>query len=116
LREFGISHIRLFTPKAAEQRRTGTQLGFGFSALPEARGLAISAVVPDSPAAKLGLEAGDIITRTGAKTISFNLQASATGQDVFHIITAVPEASTSLGLLALGAGGLLTRRRQKRKA
>ena len=62
LREFGISHIRLFTPKAAEQRRTGTQLGFGFSALPEARGLAISAVVPDSPAAKLGLETGDIIT------------------------------------------------------
>ena len=62
LREFGISHIRLFTPKAAVQRRTGTQLGFGFSALPEARGLAISAVVPDSPAAKLGLETGDIIT------------------------------------------------------
>ena len=30
--------------------------------------------------------------------------------------SAVPEASTSLGLLALGAGGLLTRRRLKRKA
>ena len=30
--------------------------------------------------------------------------------------SAVPEASTSLGLLALGAGGILTRRRQKRKA
>ncbi len=30
--------------------------------------------------------------------------------------SAVPEASTSLGLLALGAGGLLTRRRQKRAA
>jgi hypothetical protein len=28
----------------------------------------------------------------------------------------VPEASTRLGLLALGAGGLLTRRRQKRAA
>ncbi len=31
-------------------------------------------------------------------------------------ISAVPEASTSLGLLALGAGGLFTRRRLKRKA
>ena len=31
-------------------------------------------------------------------------------------ISAVPETSTSLGLLALGAGGLLTRRRLKRKA
>jgi len=30
--------------------------------------------------------------------------------------SAVPEASTSLGLLALGAGGLLTRRRTSRKA
>ena len=30
--------------------------------------------------------------------------------------SAVPEASTSLGLLALGAGGLFTRRRLKRKA
>jgi hypothetical protein len=30
--------------------------------------------------------------------------------------SAVPEASTRLGLLALGAGGLLTRRRQKRAA
>ena len=30
--------------------------------------------------------------------------------------SAVPEASTSLGLLALGAGGILTRRRQKRAA
>jgi hypothetical protein len=31
-------------------------------------------------------------------------------------ISAVPEASTSLGLLALGAGGLLTRRRSKHAA
>jgi serine protease len=31
-------------------------------------------------------------------------------------ISAVPEATTSLGLLALGAGGLLTRRRSKRAA
>ena len=30
--------------------------------------------------------------------------------------SAVPEASTSLGLLALGAGGILTRRRSKRAA
>ena len=30
--------------------------------------------------------------------------------------SAVPEASTSLGLLALGAGGILTRRRTSRKA
>jgi hypothetical protein len=33
-----------------------------------------------------------------------------------EVTSAVPEASTSLGLLALGAGGVLTRRRFKRKA
>jgi hypothetical protein len=34
----------------------------------------------------------------------------------WNAVSAVPEASTSLGLLALGAGGLLTRRRLKRAA
>lgn len=44
---------------------------------------------------------------TKAKTSDFVLATD---------ISAVPEASTSLGLLALGAGGLLTRRRLKRAA
>ncbi len=60
-----------------------------------------------------GLEAGDIITRTGAKTISFNLQASATGQDVFRVITAVPEASTwAMMLTGFGLVGVGARRRR----
>jgi hypothetical protein len=37
-------------------------------------------------------------------------------QTEWSATSAVPETSTSLGLLALGAGGLLTRRRLKRKA
>ena len=37
-------------------------------------------------------------------------------QTEWSAVSAVPEASTSLGLLALGAGGLLTRRRLKRAA
>jgi hypothetical protein len=65
-------------------------------------------------------------------TFAFNAVTGGSTQDVFldniNISTvptpavtvpetsAVPEASTSLGLLALGAGGLLTRRRLKRKA
>jgi hypothetical protein len=44
---------------------------------------------------------------TKAKTSDFVLATD---------ISAVPEASTSLGLLALGAGGLFTRRRLKRAA
>lgn len=40
----------------------------------------------------------------------------STGIQEWSATSAVPEASTSLGLLALGAGGLLTRRRSKRAA
>ena len=45
----------------------------------------------------------------------FNIAAGKTAIDALST-SAVPEASTSLGLLALGAGGVLTRRRFKRKA
>jgi hypothetical protein len=41
------------------------------------------------------------------------LTGTATSGDT---VSAVPEASTSLGLLGLGAGGILTRRRSKRAA
>jgi hypothetical protein len=45
----------------------------------------------------------------------FNIAAGKTAIDALST-SAVPEASTSLGLLALGAGGVLTRRRFKRAA
>ena len=47
-----------------------------------------------------------------------NYGGDATGLSEIRFVgtSAVPEASTSLGLLALGAGGLLTRRRTSRKA
>ena len=51
----------------------------------------------------------------------FNIAAGKTAIDALSAssgggTSAVPEASTSLGLLALGAGGLLTRRRSKHAA
>ena len=62
LRDFGISHIRLLTPTAARARSTGQQIGYGIATGPDPRGLVISQVAPESPAAKLLLEPGDIIT------------------------------------------------------
>ena len=58
----------------------------------------------------------------GAGTIQPNLKSGPNGEYELPVynsaaltlsgdISAVPETSTSLGLLALGAGGLLTRRR-----
>jgi hypothetical protein len=51
---------------------------------------------------------------TGAAPVG--VTTATTGLSEYGATSAVPEASTSLGLLALGAGGLLTRRRQKRAA
>jgi carboxyl-terminal processing protease len=62
LRDFGISHIRMLTPTAARSRSTGQQIGYGIATGPDPRGLSVSQVVPDSPAAKLLIEPGDIIT------------------------------------------------------
>ena len=61
LRDFGISHIRLLTPAAAQQRRTGQTLGFGLGMLPSTEGITVSALAPGSHAAGIGLSVGDTI-------------------------------------------------------
>lgn len=68
-REFGFSHIRLRTPRAANQRRGGpVAIGFGMTAEKKDIGLEVASVVPESPAAKAGIESGDIITAINGAT------------------------------------------------
>ena len=61
LREFGISHVGLRTPRTARSRQTGTTTGSGMAARPNETGLMVTSVAPDSPAAKAGLSVGDVI-------------------------------------------------------
>ncbi len=61
LRDFGISHIRLFSPQSAKTRVTGVTQNFGLRTEKIESGLKITAIAPKGPAAQLGLEVGDEI-------------------------------------------------------
>lgn len=69
LREFGISHVRLRTPRAGQQRRTGPQaIGLGIQSQKDESGsLVITTVAPNSPAAAAGLQSGDKIQEVDGK-------------------------------------------------
>lgn len=69
LREFGLSHVRLRTPQAGQQRRNGpTTTGLGIQAQKEETGgLLVLSIVPRSPAAEAGLEQGDKILEVDGK-------------------------------------------------
>ncbi len=70
-----------------------------------------TAVVYNQNFASMGLTSGSYSWAAGPDTIQINVGTASGGGT-----SAVPEASTSLGLLGLVAGGILTRRRSKRVA
>jgi carboxyl-terminal processing protease len=69
LREFGLSHVRLRTPRAGQMRRSGpVGVGLGIQAQKEEPGvLVITAVSPRSPADEAGLKQGDVIQEVDGK-------------------------------------------------
>lgn len=67
LREFGISHVGLRTPRTARSRQAGTTTGLGMAARPNDTGLLVTSVAPESPAAKAGMVVGDVILEIDGK-------------------------------------------------
>lgn len=61
IRNFGISHVGLRTPRSAEFRRTGMTTGLGVTAQFENNVLVVRSVAEGSPAEKAGLKVGDRI-------------------------------------------------------
>jgi carboxyl-terminal processing protease len=62
LRDFGISHTRLQTPKQAVARNKTTAIGSGMNLVSEEKGLRVRRVAEGSPAKLLGIEEKDLIT------------------------------------------------------
>ena len=67
LRDFGVSHIRLLTPRAADARDRTSIVSIGVMARAENNTLIVTTVLPKSPAEDAGLKVGDIITSVDGK-------------------------------------------------
>jgi carboxyl-terminal processing protease len=67
LRDFGVSHIRLLTPRAAESRDRVSIVSIGVMARSENNTLIITTVLPKSPAEEAGIKQGDVITLVDGK-------------------------------------------------
>lgn len=63
LTEFGISHIRLRAPKAAQARVTTTTTSFGLRVKKDEAGLTVESVTPEGAAASAGISIGDKIVK-----------------------------------------------------
>ncbi len=69
-RFFGISHIVLITPRAAQARVERKAVGIGVSIALEEEGLRVMTVFPDTPASKAGIEPGDLILEADGKKLT----------------------------------------------
>lgn len=70
LKEFGVSHVRFRTPRAAQARQTGTQTGLGMAVKKVETGLEVTTVIPQGPAGQLGIQVGDVIKEVEHKPAS----------------------------------------------
>lgn len=67
LRDFGISHCRLQTPRATSQRGKTTSIGSGFMGTIEEKGLRVRRVMDGSPAKEAGIEEKDLILKVNGE-------------------------------------------------
>jgi carboxyl-terminal processing protease len=67
LRNFGVSHIRLLTPRNAEARDRVSIVSIGVMARQENNTLIVTMVMPKSPAEDAKLKVGDVITSVDGK-------------------------------------------------
>lgn len=69
LREYGFSHIVLFSPQFAERRSTQRMVGLGVRVEIEEGGLRVVFTFPEGPAAQAGIISGDLIFQADDKPV-----------------------------------------------
>lgn len=67
LREFGVSHIHVRAPKAAQARKSGSSSGLGMQVRKVDAGLEVMSVYPMSSAGQAGIQVGDVIQQIDGK-------------------------------------------------
>lgn len=70
IRDFGISHIGLQSPRSANFRRTGMTSGLGMNAQFGSGALVVSSVSEGSPASKAGIKVGDRIVSINGEPVT----------------------------------------------
>ena len=94
LRDFGISHCRLQTPRATSQRGKTTTVGSGFMGTVEDNGIRVRRVVDGSPAKEAGIEEKDLIVKVnGEKPTKADAVQGERG-DKFHLDVEKADGST----------------------
>lgn len=66
---YGFSHIVLFPPSYGVARTTQQRAGIGIRIEIETEGLRVTDIFPESPAAEVGLQAGDLIVEADGKQV-----------------------------------------------
>lgn len=82
LNEFGISHIDLMSPRAAQMQRAARFGGIGITAENVEQGIRVTSVRDNEPAAKAGLKTGDVITEVEGVKAELGSIRGEVGTDV----------------------------------
>ncbi len=85
LDEFGISHVKIKTKRAERRKRQGNKHGLGIYPMPIDEGLLITWVTPNSPAERLGLSGGDVITQIDGRAAASPKQLRKTDDSPYRI-------------------------------
>jgi len=82
LNEFGISHIDVMSPRAAQMQHSPKFGGIGITAETVENGIRVTSVRENEPAAKAGLKSGDVITEVDGTRAELGSIRGAVGTDV----------------------------------